>query len=120
MQVIRSVSEMQKWSSAEQGAGRSIGFVPTMGALHSGHGRLFSQSVTDNQRTVVSIFVNSLQFNNASDLEAIRELIRETKTEIVINAVDPRFVMPIFLACEIENTNYIGHEKIINSYFIGI
>ncbi len=44
---------------------------------------------------------------NASDLEAIRELIRETKTEIVINAVDPRFVMPIFLACELERVNYM-------------
>jgi saccharopine dehydrogenase-like NADP-dependent oxidoreductase len=44
---------------------------------------------------------------NASDLEAIRELIRETNTEIVINAVDPRFVMPIFLACELEHVNYM-------------
>jgi len=70
MKIIRSVSEMQKWSATEQNAGKTIGFVPTMGALHSGHAKLFSQSVTENQRTVVSIFVNSLQFNNASDLEA--------------------------------------------------
>ena len=44
---------------------------------------------------------------NAAELEDIRELIRETKPDVVINAVDPRFVMPIFLACEIENTNYM-------------
>ncbi len=44
---------------------------------------------------------------NAAELEDIRELIREVKPDIVINAVDPRFVMPIFLACEIENTNYM-------------
>ena len=44
---------------------------------------------------------------NAAELEDIRELIRKTKPDIVINAVDPRFVMPIFLACEIENTNYM-------------
>lgn len=44
---------------------------------------------------------------NAAELEDIRELIRKAKPDVVINAVDPRFVMPIFLACEIENTNYI-------------
>jgi saccharopine dehydrogenase (NAD+, L-lysine forming) len=44
---------------------------------------------------------------NASDLEAIRALIRETKPDIVVNAVDPRFVMPIFLACELEHVNYM-------------
>ena len=44
---------------------------------------------------------------NAAELEDVRELIRRGKPDVVINAVDPRFVMPIFLACEIENTNYI-------------
>ena len=44
---------------------------------------------------------------NAAELEDIRTLIRKAKPDIVINAVDPRFVMPIFLACEIENTNYM-------------
>jgi saccharopine dehydrogenase-like NADP-dependent oxidoreductase len=44
---------------------------------------------------------------NAAELEDIRALIRKAKPDVVINAVDPRFVMPIFLACEIENTNYI-------------
>ena len=44
---------------------------------------------------------------NASELEDIRELIRKVQPDVVINAVDPRYVMPIFLACEIENTNYI-------------
>ncbi|MFM9151279.1 MAG: saccharopine dehydrogenase C-terminal domain-containing protein [Candidatus Planktophila sp.] len=44
---------------------------------------------------------------NAAELEDIRALIRKARPDIVINAVDPRFVMPIFLACEIENTNYM-------------
>ena len=44
---------------------------------------------------------------NAAELEDIRALIRKVKPDVVVNAVDPRFVMPIFLACEIENTNYI-------------
>ena len=70
MKIISSVAEMQEWSSAERSAGNSVGFVPTMGALHEGHVKLFSESVARNQRTVVSIFVNSLQFDDASDLEA--------------------------------------------------
>ena len=44
---------------------------------------------------------------NAAELESVREIIRQTAPDIVINAVDPRFVMPIFLACEIEDTNYM-------------
>lgn len=44
---------------------------------------------------------------DASDVEALRELIRKTKPNLVINAVDPRFVMPIFRACEVEEVNYL-------------
>lgn len=55
--------------------------------------------------------VNDSRFSaaevNAAELEDIRALIRKANPDMVINAVDPRFVMPIFLACEIENTNYM-------------
>lgn len=44
---------------------------------------------------------------NAAELEDVRALIRKANPDIVVNAVDPRYVMPIFLACEIENTNYM-------------
>ena len=92
MRVIRSISEMQEWSSVEHSAGHSVGFVPTMGALHQGHGELFLRSVSENKRTVVSIFVNSLQFNSVSDLEAYPRQLEQDKVLAEQQSVDVLFV----------------------------
>ena len=70
MKIISSVVEMHQWSGFEQKIGNTIGLVPTMGALHEGHATLFVRSVAEQTRTVVSIFVNPLQFNSETDLRA--------------------------------------------------
>ncbi|MGB6037721.1 MAG: pantoate--beta-alanine ligase [Cryomorphaceae bacterium] len=67
MIVIRKASEMT--SLAEKLSDKSIGFVPTMGALHKGHLSLVKKSSSENDITVVSIFVNPTQFNDPKDFE---------------------------------------------------
>ena len=92
MKIIRSISEMQEWTSAEHSAGNSVGFVPNMGALHQGHAELFARSVSENKRTVVSIFVNSLQLNSASDLEAYPRQLEQDQVIAEQQGVDVLFV----------------------------
>ena len=69
MKVISTISELQQELSAQREAGKSVGFVPTMGALHQGHASLVKRSVAENDVTVVSVFVNPTQFNDKNDLK---------------------------------------------------
>src|SRR6478609_9510774 len=71
MLVIKKQSDLRETlkSISSNTSENSIGFVPTMGALHQGHLSLVAKSISENGITVVSIFVNPTQFNNASDLE---------------------------------------------------
>lgn len=67
MQLIHTISEMQTFSKGCKLSGKTIGFVPTMGALHDGHLSIVSDSVKANDITVVSIFVNPTQFSAGED-----------------------------------------------------
>ncbi len=66
--VFNTPEELQAWRS-NLPAGTTVGFVPTMGALHKGHETLLQKSVSENQITVLSIFVNPTQFNDKKDFE---------------------------------------------------
>ena len=69
MITVHKVSDLQALLARERGLGKSIGLVPTMGALHEGHASLARRSVSENDVTVVSIFLNPTQFNDKTDLE---------------------------------------------------
>jgi len=69
MILFRHPADLSNWLNKETAAGKSIGFVPTMGALHAGHISLITISKKKADLTVCSIFVNPTQFNDPTDLQ---------------------------------------------------
>lgn len=68
MHIFPTIADLRAYLRAERAQGKSVGFVPTMGALHEGHLSLIEASNAQNDLTVCSIFVNPIQFNNPDDL----------------------------------------------------
>ncbi|MBQ1737605.1 MAG: pantoate--beta-alanine ligase, partial [Muribaculaceae bacterium] len=68
MKIISKVDELREAVQAFRQAGKSIGLVPTMGALHEGHKSLVERARNENDAVVVSVFLNPTQFNNKEDL----------------------------------------------------
>jgi len=69
MILFKTVKELKDYLAAQRAKGMTIGYAPTMGALHSGHASLIERAKAENDISVCSIFVNPTQFNEPSDLD---------------------------------------------------
>ncbi len=79
MRTIATIAELRSELDGHRAAGRTVGFVPTMGYLHDGHASLVRAARADDDVVVVSIFVNPLQFGAGEDLDTYpRDLARDT------------------------------------------
>lgn len=92
MRVVSTVNEVRNQVKAWKKEGLSIGFVPTMGYLHEGHASLIKRAVSENDKVVVSIFVNPMQFGPTEDLasyprdlEADSKLCEEMGAELIFH-----------------------------------
>lgn len=124
MRVVKTPLDVRRAVADARTHGRTIGFVPTMGALHDGHASLFARALADNHFVVASIFVNPMQFNDPSDLagypktEANDEAIcrasgvdlvfRPDNDTIYPEGFDTR-VVPGSVARRFEGEHRIGH-----------
>lgn len=88
--IVHTVAEWRILLASHRAAGRSVGFVPTMGALHAGHASLLQAARRDNDAVLASIFINPTQFNDSQDFEtyprtfeADAALMDEAKVDVV-------------------------------------
>lgn len=80
MRIVKTISEIREIIKEWRKEGNTVGLVPTMGYLHAGHGSLIEKSVKNNNKTVVSIFVNPTQFGPNEDLEKYpRDIKRDSE-----------------------------------------
>lgn len=127
VQVFTKVDALRSYLKSARQEGKSVGFAPTMGALHSGHGSLVSRAKAENDIAVVSIFVNPTQFNNSEDLAKYPRSVEKDSAllatlgcdAVFIPSVDeiytPDFVLPEislgFLDEVMEGKHRPGHFK---------
>ena len=124
MRVIESAEQMEVFSKALRAEGKTIGFVPTMGALHHGHRSLVKAATDQNDHVVVSVFVNPTQFNDSKDLEkyprtfeADRELLANAGVDVMfyptVKEIYPNDLVPEYdldgLDAVMEGPNRPGH-----------
>jgi pantoate--beta-alanine ligase len=115
LEVVASIEELRRHVGARRQAGATIGFVPTMGALHAGHARLIEQARAECAEVVVSVFVNPLQFDRKDDLDRYPRtletdvaLCRDLGVDAVFApSVDEMYPSPVL--CEVDVRRIADH-----------
>jgi pantoate--beta-alanine ligase len=126
MQTISTVSELKKTLKALPS--KSIGFVPTMGALHSGHIQLVKRALAENDLVLCSVFVNPTQFNNPEDLKKYPRTLEADQAMLAEAGCDVLFAptveemypnMPV-LKFDFGNLEHIMEGKFRPGHFNGV
>jgi pantoate--beta-alanine ligase len=116
--MIVAKSQIQLQDYLKSNKKKSIGFVPTMGALHKGHLSLVSKSNKNNDLTIVSIFVNPTQFDKKADLEKYPNLLEQDLKTLKKNNVDLVY-LPDFAQIYPDNFTYKLSELILSKKYCG-
>lgn len=95
MLIFKKVADLQHWLDTERHNGTTVGFVPTMGALHEGHLTLVQAAKSACDLAVVSIFVNPTQFNDSKDLEKYPRMPEKDIALLLPAGCDALFMPPV-------------------------
>ncbi|AQX19455.1 pantoate--beta-alanine ligase [Bartonella sp. WD16.2] len=128
MQILKKISEVQQCIAKEKRLGLSIGFVPTMGALHSGHFALVQQAKVMCDRVLVSIFVNPKQFGPHDDFDTYPRdfagdcaLLKKAGVEYVFApSTEEMWPLGNETVVKVEKLSYVLIGKLRPGHFCGV
>lgn len=114
MKIISSPQQIQKITLELHKIGKTVGFIPTMGALHAGHLKLVKESKNKNDVTIISIFVNPAQFSPTEDLDKYPRPIQRDKKLLVQKKVDYLFYPDVKTMYPDGFQTYVSSSKLAN------
>lgn len=121
MIIFKTATALSEHIHTIQTTGKTVGFVPTMGALHQGHLSLIAASKSENDATVCSIFINPTQFNNTEDFNLYPVTVEKDIEQLVAAGCDMLFlpsVAEIYTSTHIKKHYELGTlEHILEGYY---
>jgi len=128
MQIFRDIKSIRNFIHQQKLAGKKVGLVPTMGALHDGHLSLVGKSIAETDVSIASIFVNPIQFNNPSDLKKYPntiendiELLKSIGCQVLFNSTSQEMYQSLpSLKMDFGNLDLILEGKFRPGHFSGV